>query len=1011
MKCISLLLIFIITVSISYGMRKGEDEFVRMLKGIEFISYKEFCQDDINDCLFKSEDEFLAFKAMYILNKNLQSNKRESINDQKNIFIERNSKIKHSHAAIERPDNKNFEDAYNFLKEKQFNMTSNLNEINPNNTHDFQINKDLQNLSKNSDEFDHKVIKNLDELLDFRSGHSDNYKETKNLKDLFKLYENKNHLDYHIEKLINSLYISTVRKLEYQVSKIIDDLFKLKNDSNHYNVTKFIEDLYSHTKCNIYNISAIVHDINTHKDKDGVPYYINKMIYGLCNNKTRELEFNLTRLIDTLYGDTSNGYKLSKMIKNIDTNYKENYTLEKNLHKIKYDIEQDKNYNMTRRLLKLNLKKSQEAKLNISKIIKNQLKLKIKNKTRKLAKLELSQHDDFDLASLISDFNDCNANTKDFNHSQILDKYHLDEFNKNKGQDNDYEKSKELIDVDSIKNQHKTCKIDKIENNVTQILNHLFQILTQQNQIILQVAKGASASQCCCNSCSKNHNQIHNHSHNHSHTMDPRVGGYIDSEHEKIKESRLKSTINQDHQIKVVDRELKSRENLKNIPKHQKSNYIDKKSVLKNENVHDHTSNYIHENNKNHFNPKYDMPSKKNRKYKHTSANFDSEDKIQSKSELSEFEQNKLNDSEAKTGLENFNNKKSDLRSKRKFSTKNSKIINNKDGKVLKTQTSEAEEDVDEEKNCEINNNKKQNLFIKRVPKFANNELKKDHDLNEDGPDSENLENNDKKLFQQKNDKISSIKKSYLAQSKADSTRVSAQTLRQNEKQNERSKILLKNFRKLDRLTKNNISHFRSSINKNKKFAYINKDESEIEDSSDSNNDDYHDEEECRLHYKIHVHTLKDFFENFIEGYKSIPSKGRKFIRGGKIFKIEETFNAYFFCKKCKLNTGIKAYYIDMLKDSLKNLGIRNFKSDISQITKQLKILNLAIGDRCQGIDTILELITKDSEYIQIENQMDLNQVAIYKRDALKNLNNGLYDKAGYNLGQIYGILKNFPKC
>ena len=70
-----------------------------------------------------------------------------------NIFIEKYSKIKQPQTEIEKSYTKVFEDAYNNSKEKKFNMTTKLKEINS--TEDFQIIKNLSNISQ--EERDHIV--------------------------------------------------------------------------------------------------------------------------------------------------------------------------------------------------------------------------------------------------------------------------------------------------------------------------------------------------------------------------------------------------------------------------------------------------------------------------------------------------------------------------------------------------------------------------------------------------------------------------------------------------------------------------------------------------------------------------------------------------------------------------------------------------------------------------------------------------------------------------------------
>jgi hypothetical protein len=160
---------------------------------------------------------------------------------------------------------------------------------------------------------------------------------------------------------------------------------------------------------------------------------------------------------------------------------------------------------------------------------------------------------------------------------------------------------------------------------------------------------------------------------------------------------------------------------------------------------------------------------------------------------------------------------------------------------------------------------------------------------------------------------------------------------------------------------------------------------------------------------KIELNFLKSFFENFIKGYQSVP-KERKIKKWGKIIKIVENFQASFKCKEKRLTNLISLDFIPALNFAINNLTYENLASGIKRTTAQLNKLIFSIGSRCEGIDVILNMITKDFHSIKVSNQSKKILFSKARHVVVNSLKNFSFLKAGYDMGIIYGIANTFTK-
>jgi hypothetical protein len=165
-----------------------------------------------------------------------------------------------------------------------------------------------------------------------------------------------------------------------------------------------------------------------------------------------------------------------------------------------------------------------------------------------------------------------------------------------------------------------------------------------------------------------------------------------------------------------------------------------------------------------------------------------------------------------------------------------------------------------------------------------------------------------------------------------------------------------------------------------------------------------------RIIYLIHISTLNDFFKNFIKGFQSIQGSGRKIIKNGKIFIVQENLSAFFVCHH--LHKGIGHNNFDVLKMALQELNINNFKNGLTKIIRSLRNIIISVGNKCKGIEDILEItnsvvIKMKEEGDQNKNQ--LREVNNLRQKALEFIDTNSFADLGLILGEIVGQAKKFP--
>ncbi len=143
----------------------------------------------------------------------------------------------------------------------------------------------------------------------------------------------------------------------------------------------------------------------------------------------------------------------------------------------------------------------------------------------------------------------------------------------------------------------------------------------------------------------------------------------------------------------------------------------------------------------------------------------------------------------------------------------------------------------------------------------------------------------------------------------------------------------------------------------------------------------------------------------FIKGFKNVECSAVRIIKDGRIFSIQENFNSYITC--LKLSEGIDGKYLEDLKLVVKNINQKSLPSSLKNVYHTLQDIVLAIGNRCVGIDHMLDYVY---EFIikacnNIEFTFDFEKL---KNKAYRKLDKHVFNQAGRQLGLIFGQLKKF---
>jgi len=154
----------------------------------------------------------------------------------------------------------------------------------------------------------------------------------------------------------------------------------------------------------------------------------------------------------------------------------------------------------------------------------------------------------------------------------------------------------------------------------------------------------------------------------------------------------------------------------------------------------------------------------------------------------------------------------------------------------------------------------------------------------------------------------------------------------------------------------------------------------------------------------IKISTLKLFFQFLIKGFKSVKTNSFDINRKGKQYSISENLNAYFKC----LNTeeSINEDYLDELKTSISELNPSDFKNSLKNIIRVLRRIVIAIGERCTGIEDIIDFI--DEFIIKAKNIRFPYNIDESKIKALEMINKNAFEIGGLVLGQIFGEIKKY---